>query len=81
VLLTEENAKFNAKKALEEFVLLDQDFSLAGYNKTVKDALEEQSNKLGSKITVKHFTRFEAGEGIEKVDTFAADVEKLTNKQ
>ena len=33
---------------------------------TVKDAIEELSSKVGEKVTLRRFMRFEVGEGIEK---------------
>jgi elongation factor Ts len=80
-VLTEENPpKFNLKKVLEDIVLMDQEFTFGGSSRTVAEVLEEQSNKLGSKIAIKNFMRYESGEGVEKVaDTFASDIQKLVN--
>ena len=82
-----ENQKKNADKILpgklekfyEDTVLLKQVFvrDEAG-NKTIKDLIEELSMKVGEKIVVRRFVRFEVGEGIEKGETnFAAEVAQM----
>ena len=43
--------------------------------KTIKTLLEELTAKLGEKINIRRFTRYELGEGIEKKKTdLAAEV-------
>ena len=56
-------------------VLLDQEFILSDDKKTVAAIVDELSAKLGEKISIRRFVRYELGEGIEKkkVD-LAADV-------
>ena len=45
--------------------LLDQ-ISIMHEEKTIKVLLEELTAKLGEKISIRRFTRYELGEGIEK---------------
>jgi elongation factor Ts len=82
-----ENQRKNADKILpgkiekfyEDTVLLKQLFvrDEAG-TKTVKDLIEALSMKVGEKIVVRRFVRFEVGEGIEKAETdFAAEVAQM----
>jgi len=56
--------------------LLEQlDARDAGSKKTIGDLVNEISAKLGEKVQVRRFSRFEVGEGIDKVETdFAAEV-------
>ena len=64
-------------KYYEENCLLQQAF--VKENKTsVEKHVAEVSKQLGGKITVKAFTRFQTGEGIEKAeDDFAAEVASM----
>ena len=56
-------------------VLLDQEFILSEDKKTVGAIVDELSAKLGEKISVRRFVRYELGEGIEKKKAdLAADV-------
>ena len=82
-----ENQRKNADKILpgklekfyEDTVLLKQLFvrDEAG-TKTIKDLIEALSMKVGEKIVVRRFVRFEVGEGIEKAETdFAAEVAQM----
>ena len=82
-----ENQKKNAEKILpgklekfyEETVLLKQPYVRDESGKlTVKDLVEALSMKVGEKIQVRRFIRFEVGEGIEKSHAdFAAEVASL----
>jgi len=49
----------------KESCLLDQP-SIMGDEKTIRQRMEELSAKIGEKINVRRFTRYELGEGIEK---------------
>jgi len=64
-------------KHYEDICLLNQPY--VKENKlTVGKYVQQVSKELGGKITVKAFTRFEKGEGIEKKqDDFAAEVAKM----
>ena len=61
-------------KWLEE-VCLEEQGSVVDGDKTIKQMAEELTSKLGEKVSVRRFVRYELGEGIEKkkVD-LAADV-------
>jgi elongation factor Ts len=49
----------------KEACLLDQ-VSIMGDEKTIRQRTEELSAKIGEKINIRRFTRYELGEGIEK---------------
>jgi len=49
----------------KESCLLDQN-SIMNDEKTIRQLMEELSAKLGEKINIRRFTRYELGEGIEK---------------
>ncbi len=49
----------------KEACLLDQ-MSIMGDEKTVRQRTDELSAKIGEKISIRRFTRYELGEGIEK---------------
>ena len=49
----------------KEACLLDQ-VSIMGDEKTIRQRVDELSAKIGEKISVRRFTRYELGEGIEK---------------
>jgi len=64
------------KKWKAESCLLDQPF-VKDPDKTVSQLLAEVTAKIGEKIAIRRFARFEVGEGIEKrQDDFAAEVAK-----
>ena len=64
------------QKYYKEVCLLDQAWVKDG-DKSISKFLEEKSKEVGSPITVTRYTRFERGEGIEKVEEdFAAEVAK-----
>jgi len=61
-------------KFAQEICLLEQGF-VKDPDTTVKKLLDAESKKLGGKLSVVRFARFELGEGIEKKkDDFAAEV-------
>ena len=49
----------------KESCLLDQ-LSIMGDEKTIRQRMEELSAKIGEKVNIRRFTRYELGEGIEK---------------
>ncbi len=49
----------------KDVCLLDQQ-SIMGDEKTIRQRMDELSAKIGEKISVRRFTRYELGEGIEK---------------
>ena len=64
-------------KFYEEAVLLDQPF-VKDPAKTVGELLTEKVAKSGEKITIRRFTRYKMGEGIEKrADDFGSEVAAL----
>jgi elongation factor Ts len=65
-------------KFYEETVLLDQPF-VKDPAKTVNDLLNEKIAATGERITVRRFTRYKMGEGLQKRgDDFASEVAALT---
>lgn len=64
-------------KFYEETVLLDQPF-VKDPSKTVQDLVTEKIATIKENITIRRFTRFKMGEGIEKrADDFTAEVASL----
>jgi len=67
------------KKFYKEICLLDQPF-VKDQDKTVNDLINEAVGKIGEKIVVRRFTRYEMGEGLEKrTDNLAEEVAKQLN--
>jgi elongation factor Ts len=67
-------AEGRVKKIVAERALLDQPY-LVDQSKTVAEAIKEAIAACGEKISVRRFTRYVLGEGIEKKSTdLAADV-------
>jgi elongation factor Ts len=66
------------RKFYEEVVLLEQAFVMDGKTK-IADVVKAAEKDAGAPVTLKAFTRFGLGEGIEKaVDDFAAEVAKVS---
>lgn len=64
------------KKFYEEICLLDQPF-IKDPDRTVNDLLTEKIAKIGEKISIRRFTRYEVGEGMQKrEENFAEEVAK-----
>lgn len=64
-------------KYFEESVLLDQPF-VKDPSKTVGDLVTEKISSIKENISVRRFTRYKMGEGIEKkVDDFASEVASM----
>ena len=62
------------KKFYEEVCLLEQPF-VKDPSKKIKDIVNEAILTIGEKITIRRFTRYEMGEGLEKRnDNFAEEV-------
>jgi len=68
------------KKFYSEVVLLEQTFVMDGETKVI-DAINKLSKELDTPIQIKHFIRFNLGEGIEKDNKNFADevAEQLSN--
>ena len=65
------------KKWQAESCLVDQPF-VKDPDKTVSQLVAELTAKIGEKISIRRFVRFEVGEGIEKkTEDFAAEVAKV----
>lgn len=63
-------------KFYKEICLLEQPFVLAS-DKSVEQVVNELTSKIGEKIVLRRFVRFQLGEGIEKrTEDFAAEVAK-----
>lgn len=66
------------KKLAEEVCLLDQKF-IKDTDRSVNDLLNETTLKLGEKISIRRFVKFNLGEGLEKkVDNLAEEVAKMS---
>lgn len=62
------------KKFKKEICLLDQPF-VKDTDKTIQDLVTDQVAKIGEKISIRRFVRYEMGEGLEKrQDDFAKEV-------
>ena len=62
------------QKYYKEVCLMEQTF-IKDDSKTIRDVLNEAIQKIGEKITIRRFTRYEMGEGLQKRnDDFAAEV-------
>jgi elongation factor Ts len=65
-------------KFYEETVLLDQPFVKDPAGKTVAELVTEKVAKTGEKITIRRFTRYKMGEGLEKrEEDFGSEVASL----
>ena len=68
------------KKYYKEVCLLEQEF-VKDPSKTINALISEATIKIGEKISIRRFVRFEMGEGLEKrSDDFAAEVEAQMKK-
>ena len=78
--IAESMVKGRINKFYEEVCLLNQPY-VKGDKITVEKHVQQTAKELGGQITVKAFTRFEKGEGIEKKqEDFAAEVASKVNK-
>lgn len=60
------------EKYFKEVCLLDQPFIKEG-DKTINDVVLEATVKMGEKVSIRRFTRYQLGEGIEKKQENFAD--------
>ena len=68
------------KKYYDEFCLLNQAF-VKDPSTTIEKLVKSVGDKMGKTLSIKRFTRFEMGEGLEKRnDDFAAEVEAQMKK-
>ena len=78
--IAEKMVQGRIKKYYEEFCLLEQPF-VKDSSKTVGQLITEAIAAIGEKITVRRFTRYEMGEGIEKKkEDLQAEVDKQVAK-
>ena len=78
--IAENMVKGRINKFYEDICLLNQPY-VKGDKITVEKHVQQMAKELGGQISIKAFTRFEKGEGIEKKeDDFAAEVASLVNK-
>jgi len=64
------------KKFYKEVCLLEQDF-VKDPSKTISQLIGDATNKIGEKISIRRFVRFQMGEGLEKrKDDFVEEVKK-----
>ena len=68
------------QKYYKEFCLVEQPF-VKDPDKSIKDLVSEKIGEMGEKISIRRFTRYEMGEGLEKrKDDFAEEVMKQASK-
>ena len=78
--IAEKMVQGRIKKYYEDFCLLEQPF-VKEPSKTVGQLITEAIASIGEKITVRRFTRYEMGEGIEKKkEDLQAEVDKQVAK-
>lgn len=69
------------QKYYKEVCLMEQPF-IKDDSKTISQIINEAVQKIGEKITIRRFVRYEMGEGLQKRnDDFAAEVAAQVNKQ
>ncbi len=67
------------RKFYEEICLMDQTFVMDGETK-ISTFVENAEKEMGAPVTLKAYSRYQLGEGIEKdVEDFAAEVNKVAN--
>ena len=72
--MKEKIVKGRIDKRLKEMTLLDQPY-IKDQNIAVTELISQTAKQLGEDVSVRRFTRFILGEGIEKVESdFAAEV-------
>ena len=77
--IAEKMVEGRIKKYYKDVCLLEQEF-VKDPSKTVNDLITEATLKIGEKISVRRFVRFEMGEGLEKrKDDFAEEVMSQVN--
>jgi elongation factor Ts len=69
--------KGKVEKFFKENCLLEQESAVSDEKKSVQQMIDEKVAKIGEKITLRRFVRFELGQGLEKrSDNFAEEVAK-----
>ncbi|WP_206810209.1 translation elongation factor Ts [Paradesulfitobacterium ferrireducens] len=78
--IVEKMVEGRIEKYYKEVCLMEQSF-IKDPDVTIKDLVLEKTSKIGERIVIRRFTRYEMGEGIEKrQDDFAAEVMKEINR-
>ncbi|MEL1134018.1 translation elongation factor Ts [Desulfitobacterium sp. THU1] len=78
--IVEKMVEGRISKYYKEVCLLEQEF-VKDPDKTINDLVLEKTSKIGERIVIRRFTRYEMGEGIEKrQEDFAAEVMKEMNR-
>lgn len=68
------------EKFYKENCLMEQPF-IKNPDQTITDIINESISKIGEKISIRRFTRYQVGEGLEKKSSdFAAEVMAAVNK-
>ena len=66
------------KKYYQDFCLMDQTF-VKNPDLTISQLMNEATLMIGEKLSIRRFTRYEMGEGLEKrVDNLAEEVAKMS---
>ena len=72
--IAEKMVQGRIKKYYKDVCLMEQEF-VKDPSKTISDLITEATLKIGEKITIRRFVRYEMGEGLEKrQDNFAEEV-------
>lgn len=72
--IAEKMVQGRIKKYYKDVCLMEQDF-VKDPSKTISDLITDATLKIGEKITIRRFVRYEMGEGLEKrQDNFAEEV-------
>lgn len=76
--IIEKMVEGRVKKYYKDVCLMEQEF-VKDSEKTIKDLITEATLKIGEKINIRRFVRYQMGEGLEKrQDNFAEEVLKQT---
>ena len=76
--IVEKMVEGRIKKYYQDFCLMDQQF-VKNPDLTLATLINEATLKIGEKISIRRFTRYEMGEGLEKrVDNLAEEVAKMS---
>ena len=76
--IVEKMVEGRIKKYYQDFCLMDQQF-VKNPDLTIATLINEATLKIGEKISIIRFTRYEMGEGLEKrVDNLAEEVAKMS---
>lgn len=77
--IVEKMVEGRIKKYYQDFCLMDQQF-VKNPDLTIATLINEATLKIGEKISIRRFTRYEMGEGLEKrVDNLAEEVAKMSH--